>query len=256
MPPTSQDVPQTIQELQSTQSQVRFWRTLTVIAVILVVVTCVGLISASVNQLTTATPTQEEFLKELMVGMNEDVVPEVQRIASLAAADLAPVVQAELNKLNDRAPEFAEALRQELYRLSLNIASGGEQVLDETVGGIIRQRQGWIEKNFENVTPEKAQTMAENLVNIAHDRIEHITDTLFAEHIVALNRITENLGQIQKEELANVRHEVPNWEMALLFFDVVRDELRAIETLNTPTGAIDGPIKGDAGEEPEASEEQ
>jgi hypothetical protein len=256
MPPSSQDVPQTIQELQSTQSQVRFWRTLTVIAVILVVVTCVGLISASVNQLTTPTPTQEEFLKELMAGVNEDVVPEVQRIVSLAAADLAPVVQAELNRLNDRSPEFAETLRRELYRLSLNVASRGEQVLDETVGGIIRQRQGWIEKNFENVTPEKAQTMTENLVSIAHDRIEHITDTLFAEHIVALNRITENLSQIQREELANVRHEVPSWEMALLFFDVVRDELRAIETLNTPTGAIDGPIKGDAGEEPEASEEQ
>lgn len=249
MPPSNQEISQKIQELQSAQSQVRFWRTLTVIAVILIVVTCVGLMSAAVNQLTTPTAAQEEFVKELMSGVNEEVLPQLQQIATVAAADIAPIVQDELNQLNLRAPDFAEALRKELYQLTVNVTDRGEKVLDEAIGSIARKRQDYIEKEFANVTPDKAETMADNLVTIAHDRVEHLSDTFFADHIVALNRITENLQKIQKAELANVRHEVPNWEMALLFFDLVRDELRGIETLNVPTGAIDGPVGGDAEKE-------
>ena len=83
-----------------------------------------------------------------------------------------------------------------------------------------------------------------------------LSDTFFAEHIVALNRITENLHAIQQAELTNVRHEVPNWEMALLFFDIVRDELRGIETLNHPTGAIQGKVGGEADHDEKASDEK
>lgn len=249
MPPSTQEMSQKIQELQSTQSQVRFWRTLTVIAVILIVVTCVGLMSAAVTQLTTPSASQEEFVRELMAGVNQDVVPQLQQIASSAAADIAPMVQDELNQLNLRAPDFAEAMRKELYQLTVNLTDRGEKVLNETVGDVVRKREGFLENEFQNVTRDKAETMADNLATIAHERIEHLSDTFFAEHIVALNRITENLHKIQQEELANVRHEVPNWEMALLFFDIVRDELRGIETLNVPTGAIDGAIGGDAGDE-------
>jgi hypothetical protein len=126
----------------------------------------------------------------------------------------------------------------------------------DTVGAIARKRQDWIEQNFENVTPEKAQTMAENLATIAHERVEHLTDSFFAEHIVSLNQITENLHQIQQAELANVRHEVPNWEMALLFFDIVRDELRGLETLNTPTGSVDAGSAAESETEVTASEDQ
>lgn len=255
MPPSNQEIAQKIQELQSTQSQVRFWRTLTVVAVILIVVTCVGLMSAAVNQLTSPTAAQQEFVKELLSGVNEDLVPQLQQIASTAAADIAPIIQAELNQLNLRAPDFAEALRRELYQLTVNVSDRGERVLDETIGAIARKREDYIMKEFENVTPDKALTMAENLVTITHDRVEHLSDTFFADHIVALNRVTENLHKIQQAELVNVRHEVPNWEMALLFFDIVRDELRGIETLNVPTGAIDGKVGGDADKEVEAAED-
>lgn len=255
MPPSNPDIPTKIQELQNTQSQVRFWRTLTIIAVILIVVTCVGMISTAVTQLTTRTPVQEKFVENLMVGVNQDVLPEVQRIVSNTAADVAPLIQIELNQLNMRAPEFAEALRQELYKLSINVSARGEKVLNKTVGGMIERRQDWIRSNFEGVTKDKAQTMAENLATVAHERVAHLTDTLFADQVVALNRITENLHAIQKAELENVRHEVPRWEMALLFFDVVRDELRGMESLNSDTSKLDEKDITDTTEE-EGSEDK
>lgn len=252
MPPSNQDIPQKIQELQSTLSQVRFWRTLTVVAVILIVVTCVGLMSAAVNQLVSPTETQQKFMKELVAGLNQDIVPEVQRMASVAAADIAPTIQDQLNQLNSRTPEFADAARHELYKLSLDVSDKSEKVLDQTIGGILKKRQDWIEKNFSGVTPEKAQTMADNLVSIAHDRVEHLSDTLFAEQVTALNRITENLHKIQEEELPNVQQEIPNWEMGLLFFDVLREELRGIETLNNPPPKVGVESAGKSAPDPAA----
>lgn len=243
MTPSNSDIPQKIQELQSTQSQVRFWRTLTIIAIILVVVTCVGLISTAVNQLTTSgSPVQKVFLEDLSAGVTADIVPELQRLASNAASDIAPLVQQELAKLNEMAPVFADSAREELHLLAINVSANGEKAIDETVGKIISSRQEWILNNFDGVTKEKAQTMTENLTLIAHERVEHIADTLFADQIVALNRITENLEKIKTAELANVEHEVPNWEMGLLFFDIIRDELRGMETLNTDTSALDDKV--------------
>ena len=106
------------------------------------------------------------------------------------------------------------------FHFLVGVADRSEKVLNRTIGGMLESRKDWIQKSFEGVTPEKAETMAENLVTIANERVGHMSDTLFAEHILALNRITENLHSIQQSEMANVRHEVPDWEMALLFFDM------------------------------------
>jgi hypothetical protein len=238
MTPSNQDIPQKIQELQSAQSQIRFWRTLSIVAVILIVVTCVGLISTAIGQLTSAGPRQQAFLDDLVKGINQDVVPELQRIGTQAAADVAPIVQNELQKLNAMAPEFAESLRSELYALSVNVSEDSEQILDDSFRSMIEGRRQWIEKNFADVTDDKVATMLENLSSIAHERIEAFSDAAFAQQIIALNRITENLQTIQQSEMANVSNDVPTWEMGLLFFDIIRDDLARVQTLNTETSLL------------------
>jgi len=239
MTSSNQDIPQKIQELQNAQSQIRFWRTLTIVATILIVVTCVGLISTSVGQLAADGPQHEKFLDALVDGVNQDVVPELQRIGAQAAADVAPLVQQELAKLNEQAPEFADTLRRELYNLSINVSGESEKILHDTFASVIERRRIWVERNFQDVTQEKLDTMVENLTQIIDERLRHFADQVFADHIVALNRITENLQTIQKAEMDNVRHDVPTWEMALLFFDVARDELAGMETMNTDTSLLE-----------------
>jgi hypothetical protein len=256
MTSSNQDIPKKIQELQSAQSQIRFWRTLSIVAIILIVVTCVGLISTAVGQLASSGPRQQEFLDELVEGVNQDVVPQLQQIASSAAADVAPMVQEELEKLNARAPEFAESLRQELYNLSVNVSGRSEKILRDNLANMVERRRIWMERNFNDVTKEKVETMAENLTEVASDRAHHFVEQEFAGHIVALNRITENLQHIQKTELENVRHDVPTWEMALLFFDIVRDELRGMETLNAGTELLTEEDLDQVEPELEASEDK
>ena len=233
------DIPQKIQQLQNLQSQIRFWRTLTVVAVLLIVLTCVGLISASVNQLRNPGPVQQEYVDELMTGVNEDVVPELQRLAMTTLSEMTPMVRAQLDQLNMKAPEFADAIRRELYKLSVNVSSRSEDILKENLESLVQEREEWIRTNFDGVTRDRAENMADNLAIIATEELDGITTELFAEHITALNDITENLQKIQQEELANVEQEIPNWEMALLFFDVVRQELRAIESSELDVSAID-----------------
>lgn len=239
MTPSKQDIPQKIQELQSAQSQIRFWRTLSVVAVILIVVTCITVISTGITSLTSPGPQQEAFAAELIKGINQDVVPELQRMVTQAAADAAPVVQAELQKLNEMAPEFADLARAELYNLSVNVSRDSEKILDDSFREMIEGRRRWIEENFKDINEAKVVEMLENLSTIAHERVEAFSDEAFAQQIIALNRITENLQVIQQSEMANVDHEVPTWEMGLLFFDIMRDELAHVESLSTETSMLD-----------------
>ncbi|GEM_PF-2202847 len=238
MTPSNQDIPQKIQELQTAQSQIRFWRTLSIIAVILIVVTSVTLISSAIGQLISPGPRQQAFLDDLVKGINQDIVPELQRMGTQAAADVAPIVQSELQKLNEMAPEFAESLRSELYTLSVNVSEDSEQILDDSFRSMIEGRRQWIENNFAGVDREKVDTMLENLTIIAHERVEAFSDAAFAQQIIALNRITEHLQTIQQSEMANVSNDVPTWEMGLLFFDIVRDDLSRVQTLNTETSLL------------------
>src|SRR3981189_3123069 len=95
------DITKKITELQQVQSQIRTWRTATVIIVIGVVVGCVLMISNSVKQLAQDGPPQQLFFKELTAGLRLDVLTQVQSIASHTANQMMPIVQTELKKLND-----------------------------------------------------------------------------------------------------------------------------------------------------------
>jgi len=256
MTPSNQDIPKKIQELQSAQSQIRFWRTLSIVAVILIVVTCVGLLSTAVGQLTTAGPRQDAFLKDLTEGIDQDVIPQLQLIGTEAAADVAPLVQAELKKLNGMAPDFATSLQRELYNLSVNVSGESQKILDDGFGNMIEGRRHWLESNFSDVSHEKVETMLENLTTIAHERIEKFTDEAFAKQVISLNRITDNLHTIQQAELGNVREVVPTWEMGLLFFDIVRDELAKMEPLNNDASLLTEPDVKQLENEVEGSEDK
>lgn len=256
MTPSNQDIPQKIQELQTAQSQIRFWRTLSLVAIILIVVTCVGLISTAVGQLASAGPQQEAFLKDLAEGINQDVVPQLQRIGTDAAADVAPIVQAELQKLNAMAPDFAKSLQTELYNLSVNVTGESQKILNDGFGNMIEGRRLWLENNFSDITQDKVENMLENLTTIAEERIQEFTDKAFAEQVIALNRITENMHTIQQAEVGNVRNDVPTWEMGLAFFDIVRDELAKMESLNSDTSLLTEEDQAQIEDELEASEEQ
>ncbi|MBC8002503.1 MAG: hypothetical protein H7X97_07935 [Opitutaceae bacterium] len=221
-----------ISELQKVQSQIRCWRTTTVIVVIAVVVGCVLMISNSVKQLAQDGPPQQEFFKELSTGLRADVLPQVQSIASQTANQMMPIIQAELKKLNDRAPDIADAARKELELLAKNVPEKAESILEESFSDILKKRESRIRQLYPDVTEAKVSELIKNLVTVTEERAANLVETQFASHIVGLNHIHDNLHKIYLSEAGAIQQEVANWEMALLFFDVIREEIRPLESLD------------------------
>ena len=226
------DMTKKISELQQVQSQIRAWRTATVVIVIAVVVGCVLMISNAVKQLATDGPPQQEFFKELATGLRTNVLPQVQSIASHTANQMMPVIEKELKKLNDRAPEIADAARKELEILAKNVPEKAEAILEESFSDILKKREPTIRKLYPDVTEAKVSELVKNLVTVVEERAANLVETQFASHIVGLNHIHDNLHQIFLSESGAIQGEVANWEMALLFFDVIREEIRPLETLD------------------------
>ncbi len=220
------EVQKNIQELESLQSRLRRWRVGATLAIIAIVVVCVWRLIDGVNGLVSAGPRQEVFLGDLTAGLKSNVAPEVQKIATQAFYDIKPAVEREMRKLNDRAPDVAAVLKRETEALVHNLPVRGGRVLDASFGGMLRKREAKIRKMYPDVTEEKVASLVVNLVAETHDQMSNVTDTLFAQHIVALNGILEQVSEIQRTEKVNSQEEFPTWEMASLAIDLLHDEFK------------------------------
>ena len=231
MNPPSDDISKTITELQQVQSLIRSWRSATLVIVIAVLVGGMFMVWQSIKQLTDEGPPQDEFYKELGAGLRADVLPQVRHIGSQTVNRMAPIVETELKKLNARAPEIADAARLHLETLARNVPERAEKTLSASFGDILKNREAKIHQLYPDVTEVKVEAFLKNLGTVAGERAIDLVETQFASHIAGINRIHENLHQIYLSEVGAIQQDVPNWEMALLFFDVIREEVRPLETL-------------------------
>ena len=236
----SEQVQIQIQELESLRSQMRLWRLASMLVILLMVFICIGTLINNVLGLTRPGPRQEEFVTELSNGLQQGAIPEIQTIgaATLNSIDF----QEEFDKLNRRTPELAEATMKELQTLSESLPQRGEKVLNETFGEMIHSREAKIREMYPDVTEDKVHTLGANLTEEATERTAQVTQALFDPHLKSMNAIVENIRLIQDTEAVNPR-EVPTWQMALLIFDIAREDFKGLEAykgLNTPGGKGQG----------------
>jgi len=231
------EVQKQVQELESLRSQTRVWRTGSVLAIILIVVICVWRLIDGVTGLASPGPRQEAFLGDVTSSLKTNVVPGIQKIATQAIYDIKPLVEREIQKLNDRAPDIAAALKKEIELLTHNLPNRGEKVLDQTFGVMLKKREEKIRKLNPTVTEDRVASLVHNLVAEAHDQIEHVSDRLFAPHILSLNNILENVTEIQRTEKIDATEEFPKWEMASLIIDLLHDEFKELSSVEEPSTA-------------------
>lgn len=223
------EVKNQIDELEKIRAQSRLWRTLTVLALLAIVVIGVGSIVSAVRGLFSPGATQEEFAGALSSNLQRDVVPQVQSIAQQAIAEIRPQVESELSKLNDRVPELTEASMKQFELLQKNVPDQAEKVLEETLGAALIKKEPKIRAMFPEVTEAKIETAVHNVSLEATERIMHAHDSLFAAHMTALNNIIGNLDKIQRSERVNPKDEKADWEMGMAIFDLVHDELKNLQ---------------------------
>jgi ATP-dependent Zn protease len=233
---SSAPVPAQIAEIQTLQSQIRRWRIAAVLAVLLIMGVCAKMIVEAFTDLAQEGPAQEKFMKHLVGGVKEHVMPTAQRIASQTASQIVPEVQKEIDKLNERAPEITEAALKELELLAANLPDRGEKILVKTFGEMMHKREEKLKKQFPEITDQKIATLVNNLISVAEVQAEEVSAILFADHINAVDRVANSLHAIQKAEAPTLtQQDIPSWQVGLMLFDLFREEIRPLEVPLTPS---------------------
>ncbi len=221
---TPEEVSNQVRELESARSQLRLWRTVIPLVVVSVITYGVYTIYDSAASLVTEGPPREEFVAAFTAGMNEEVRPVVEKIAQQTFSETRDAVNKELARLNDRTPEMADVLKKEVETLMHSIPRRGEKVLQASFGTMLKKREADIRKQYPDVTEQKVATLLLQLTELTQQRLDHVTHQLFSPHLVSLSGIMEDVGHIQRTEIVNPKDDLVSWDMALLVFDLIRDE--------------------------------
>lgn len=229
-----EQVTRDIEELESLRTQVRSWRTAAALAVIIIVVASVMIVVNSVQNLALAGPTRDTFIQEFQRGFAEDVMPQVRLAGTDALQELTPVVREEIEKLNQHGPRVAAAVEKELTALQASLPQRAETAIESTIGAMLRQREGRIRKMYPGLTDENVAVLMDNLTGESRNRVVKVMDDLFKPQQDTLDRILAHLQRIQELEAANLKDEPPTWDMAILFFDVIKEDLRGLRAEDFP----------------------
>ncbi len=217
------DVRSQIDELASLRRQARIWRTsLTVLALVYVLV-CVLMLYSAVTSLANEGPTQKEFVSQLGSTMQEKILPQVRDVAVEAIHSVN--INAEIKKLNARAPEVADAGMKELRSLSTDIPKDGQKIIQQRFKDALDKQQDKLKQDFPGVTAEQLQTLTGALAKETQNQVVSLTDELFSPYIDSTNKIIANVDKIKAEEGAAAKSDVPTWEMAFMIIDIARSDL-------------------------------
>lgn len=225
----TQDVRSEIQELESLRKQAQFWRIGSVAALLLITVGSLTLMRNSVNGLLQPGPTQEEFSSQLSTKLQNNVVPQMQALASQTLVQMRPEIETQVSKLNTRVPEVSTAFMKEVETLQKGLPQKGEAMLQETLGKMLLGKEGSIKTMFPDATEAKIKTLTENVNNEAAERIMNGRDKLFSRPMQSLNNIVSSLQTIQDTEKVPAASQNADWEMVSSVVDLMHSDMQSLK---------------------------
>lgn len=225
---SSENVEKQIQELETLRKNTRVWRLGATVAAFAVVIICVGIMNGAVQGLIRPGPVQEEFVKQIGDGLKDKVVPQVQQLAMQTIQDSRPLVEKGFAEINSRVPDLTAASMKEFETLQKNLPMKAEKVLDDTFGEMLKEREAKIREVFPDATDEKLHAFITNITEEGHTRLNNINHQLFDPHIRVMSSIAGDMMAIEKQEAAHIKGEIPTWQMALLFTDILRADLNEL----------------------------
>ena len=230
---STEAINQQIQELKSLRRKTGRFNLCITLALAAIVIVGVGAIITSFYGLTISGPKQDEFLKHLGGRLQVEALPMVRKLADPSVKRLKPAVEAELKRLDARAPEVADAAIRELNTLGTNLPVRAGMVLDQTVSKALQQRDARLHKMFPGVTDQQVVTLLNNLHLEAQDQLLKTGEKLFNPHLNSIQAILADLEKIEKTEVVNTKQEINPWQVAFLFMDVFTQEFKDLAVTQT-----------------------
>jgi hypothetical protein len=222
---------QMIQELASTRRQNRIWQLSITLLLLILVVGCLLTLRNAAYNLANEGAARDAFVKDLGTRLQRSTLPDIEQMGTQALHEID--FQAEVQKLNRRAPELAQASMQQITLLGKDLPERGKKVFDNTFSAALKQREGKIKAMFPDATPDKVTEVMATLTNEAQTQVGDISGSLFSAHKEALDGIVTDVNRIQLAEAPSTSGEVPTWEMALMIFDIARADLKGLEPTET-----------------------
>lgn len=230
-----------IKELESLRKEIRVWRgSLTAIFGLVTVISLLVLWSA-LNGLAKSGDDQQRFIDAASANIQRDIVPDVEQlgVTTIHEIDFA----GEFKKLNDRAPELANASAEQLQLLAKELPERGEKVLNSELDGFFTSRKDKLKAEFPEATDAQVTELLTNLTSETHTQVTEVADSLFTPHIEALNDIVTDLNKIETAEAPNIKGEVPTWQMAFLVADIARADLSSLDDTQSKDNGKPAPAK-------------
>jgi hypothetical protein len=215
-----------IQELTALRKQKRIWQLGTSALLILIAIVCLAKLRGAVTDLVQEGPAQKAFVDDLGTSMQTHVIPAVQELGSQALREID--LNAEVKKLNQYTPELAQVSLQQINLLSENLPKRGEKVWKSTFEAALKSREAKIKAMYPDITEDQLHNVLANLVEEAQIQVVAINDALISKHQKALKDIVAGVDHIRDTEPKG-QQEPATWEMALMVFDIAREDLRALE---------------------------
>lgn len=226
-------VSQQIQELESLRRQTRRFNLWATLALATIVFVGVGAIINSFYGLTISGPKQAEFLKCLSGELQREVPPAVQKFAEPSVKRLKPAVEAEIKRLDARAPQVVDAALRELNTMGTNLPVGAGIILEQTVGKAVAARDERLRKMFPGTTDGKVIVLLDNIHIEAQDQLLKASERMFNPHLNSIQSILANLDKIEKTEPVDATQEINPWQVAFLFMDVFSQEFKDLAVTQT-----------------------
>jgi len=211
-----------IRMLESVRQQTRYWRWGTTGLATLIAVVSVATMNNAVQNLFRPGPTQDEFVSDVTAGLNRDVLPHVQTLAVQTLTSSAPLVEAELPKLNNQVPDVTNAAIKEVIAMQQDLPAQSQKILDSTYGAVMQQRETKIKAMFPDATDDKVNAFVNNMTSEGEVQLEGLNDQLFSPHIAAMQGIASDMNSIEYQEAPYLKNQMPTWQMGLLVFDIAR----------------------------------
>jgi hypothetical protein len=213
-----------IAELNSLRSQLNRWRMGIPITVLTIMFVCMFKIYSAGRDLTVPGPGRDEFVANVQQGLKQDVQPIVELIAKQTYLETKNAVQDEFEKINARTPEFAAALKMEVEQLVRNIPNRTEEVVAKSFSEALARQELEVREMFPEVDEKRVSEVVLKLTEAAQEQCEFVGEKMFQPHLISINNMIEDLQVISKSEKVSGADSLASWEMALIVFDLLRDE--------------------------------
>ncbi|MEC8929002.1 MAG: hypothetical protein VX705_07305 [Verrucomicrobiota bacterium] len=185
----------------------------------------------------------EKLVLGLKEGWEKDLRKDLTNILYTTTNSIAKNMVDPWVDLNKRSADVVKAANSELRQLETTLPQATETVIKEHLKEVILQQDKKLKQINPNAEKKQVELVLQQLIDLSGTHAEKISADLFSEHLVKLDKIFKDMETIHRKEQSGIKGAIPNWEMALLVLDILREEVRPLQSQRAAPSASSKPQK-------------